>query len=143
MVASCFVRRPVARLAKHVENVSGFLRNDALIRQAAQRLLKSLAFAEVESVMGGNRFAQQFGKLAQLEDRRDRIIPEIALRQRPKLDKLRIMHAQECKIGCRQGRSPQGFRGILQQSRTGLQPRRIASDSLHVSSVRETGDQPK
>src|SRR5271166_6297249 len=135
MVAYCFVRRPVARLPKRVEDVSGFLWNDALIGQAAQRLLKSLAFAEVESMMGGNRLAQQFSKLAQLEDRRDWIITKIALRQRPKLDKLGIMHAQECKIACRQRRSPEAFGGILQQSRGRLQPPRIALGSLHVSRV--------
>ena len=56
--------------------------------------------------MGGNHLAQQFGKLAQLKNRRDRIIAKIALRQRPKLDKLGVVRAQERKIACRQGRSP-------------------------------------
>src|SRR6266536_2549558 len=98
VIASRLMNRPVARLAKRVENVRSFFRNDALIREAAKRLFKSLAFAKIERVMGGNRLAQKLGKLAQLEDRRTGIVAKISLRQRPELHQLGVVNAQEREI---------------------------------------------
>jgi hypothetical protein len=50
--------------------------------EATKRLLKGFAFVAIERVMSGNPPAQQFSELAQLEDRRGRIMPEITLRAR-------------------------------------------------------------
>jgi hypothetical protein len=70
--------RPVPCLAKRVENVRSFFRNDALIREVAKRFFKGLAFAKIERVMGGNRLTQKLGKLAQFEDRRAGIVAKVS-----------------------------------------------------------------
>jgi len=80
VIALDLVRRLVTRLAKRMENVGGFLRDDSLVGKAAKRLLKGFAFVAIERVMSGNPLAQQFSKLPQLEDRRVRIVPEITPR---------------------------------------------------------------
>src|SRR6266516_3133434 len=53
VIASRLMNRPVAHLAKRVENVSGFLRGDGLIGEAPKSLFKAFAFPEIERVMGG------------------------------------------------------------------------------------------
>jgi alkanesulfonate monooxygenase SsuD/methylene tetrahydromethanopterin reductase-like flavin-dependent oxidoreductase (luciferase family) len=93
VIAPGLVRRPVARFAKGVEHISDLLRDDALIGQAAKRLLKCFALAQIKGVMGCNRPGQKLGELAQLENRRAGIVAEISLRQRPQLHQLGSVHS--------------------------------------------------
>ena len=51
--------------------------------------------------MSGHRLGQQLGELAQLEDRRDGVFPEIALRNRRELGEPRVVHTEECKVASR------------------------------------------
>ncbi len=124
VIAAGLVNRPVTRFAECVENVSSFFRNDALIREAAKRFFKGLAFAKVERVMGGSGLAQKLGKLAQFEERRAGIVAKVSLRQRPKLHQLGVVHAQKSEIARRQHRSPAAGLDIYWRSGNGLQPRR-------------------
>jgi hypothetical protein len=106
VIASCFVCRPVTRLAKRMEKVSGFLRNDSLVGKAAKHLLKGFASIAIQGVMGGNHFGQKLGKLAQLENCGAWIVTKVSLRQCPKLHKLGVVTAQEREIA----RWQHGFR---------------------------------
>jgi hypothetical protein len=106
MIALGFVCRPVTRFAKRMENVSGFLRDDAFVGEAAKRLLKGFAFVAIERVMGSNRLAQKLGKLAQLENRGAGIVAKVSLGQSPKLHQLGIVHAKKCEIARWQQKLP-------------------------------------
>lgn len=55
------VHRYVAQLAERVKKVGGFLRNDPIIAQASERLLKWLPFVAKDCVVGGDELGEEFG----------------------------------------------------------------------------------
>ena len=102
MGALDLVGRAVPRLAQRVEHVRDLLRDDPLVGEAPQRLLEGLALSLIGALAGRDLLGQQLRELAQLEDGRGRVVAEVTLRQRGKLDQLRVVNAQERKVGAGQ-----------------------------------------
>jgi len=85
VAALSVVNRDVAVLAQGVEDVRCLLRNDAFIRQPAQRFLEGFPLTPVERVVGSDQLRQKLGELPQFDDGGGRVLAEIPLRLPPKV----------------------------------------------------------
>jgi hypothetical protein len=106
----------VPRLAHGVEEVRDLLRYDPFVGEPPKRLLECLPLSLVGALAGGDLLGQQLRELAQLENGCGGVVAEVTLRQRGELDELRVVNAQERKVGA--GQHPPG--SALEISKVGI-----------------------
>src|SRR5262249_49389673 len=91
-VSACgLMSRFVARLAQRMEKIGRLFRDDSIIGEPAESVVKGLAVAVVEGVMGGNPVAQKLGELAQLENRRRWVLAKISFGEGSEAHQLCVM----------------------------------------------------
>lgn len=100
-VAGCsriLVRGGIAHLLEVVEQVSDLARHDRAELQRTERVVEVRLCGRKQRMAGSYFLGQEFGELAQLDQRSGSIVIEIALGKRSQPRELHVMRRQEVEV---------------------------------------------